>query len=127
ISALGDQWRNDGLDLLDKRGNLNLFEENLHLPGFDLRKIQDIIDQTEQMTARSFDFREVRNQRVLAAVGSILLKDLTIADDRIEWRAQLVTHISQKLALCLVGYLRELARLLELEIAQAKLRDVRVD
>src|SRR5271168_4373350 len=79
------------------------------------------------MAASSLDFLEVGNELLLAGVGCVLLENLAVADDRIERRAQFMTHICQELALGPVGDLGGFACLLEFDVLLFELGDVRVD
>jgi len=56
VAILGHQRRNDRLHLVDKRRNIDFLNEHVHLAGLDLREVENVIDQTQQMTAGSFDF-----------------------------------------------------------------------
>ena len=89
-----------------KRRNVDLLDEYFHLAGLDLGKVEDVIDQPQQMTAGTLDFLEVGDEVLLAAVGRVFLKDLAVADDGVERGAQFVAHIGQELALGPIGDFR---------------------
>ena len=90
-----------------------------HLPGLDLRQIQDAVDQVEQMLAGRLDPLQVRNRALIALVfGGFLLQQLAVENDGVQRRAQLVAHAGQELAL---GTRRRLGPLL----SDAQLADER--
>ena len=106
VAVFGHQGRYDRSHFVEKRRNVDLLNENFHLAGFNLREVEDVIDQAQQMTAGTFDFLEVGDKLLLAAVGRVFLKDLAVTNDRIERGAQFVTHIGQELALGPIGDFR---------------------
>ncbi len=81
----------------------------LHAPRLDLRQIEHVVDQREEVASRRVDLLEVRNQRVLPGLLRVLLEHLAVADDGVERCAQFVAHRGEKLALRLVGGLGRLA------------------
>ena len=83
-----------------------------HLAGFDLRKVQHIIDQRQQMFSGRLDFSEVLNILDLAGVPGLLLQHFAISDDGVERRPQLVAHICKK---CALGAIRFFGRVLCIE------------
>ena len=77
----------------------------LHLAGLDLRQIEHVVDQLQQVPGAGEDVAEVlpvlrRDRPDLAVVHQ-----LGEADDRVERRAQLVRHVGEELALEPVGLL----------------------
>ena len=66
----------------------------------DLGKIQNIIDQAEQMRTRSVNIRNILLiLRLSDGAIEFTRDDLRKSDDRIERRAQLVAHIGKELRL----------------------------
>ena len=89
--------RRRGLDDLADRERLR---GELHLPGLDLREIEHVVDQREQVLARGLDLRQVANERLESdLLLRLLLQHLAVADDRVERCAQLVAHVGKELAL----------------------------
>ena len=82
------------------------FGIDLHPLGFDLREVEDVVDQAEEMTGIRLDLAHVCEQALLAEILHLLLQHLGIADHRRERRAQLVAHIGQELAFRAVGFFR---------------------
>ena len=82
-----------------------------HGAGFDLRQIEDVADQVQQVGARAVDgageLDLTRRQVAVRVVAQLLAED----QDRVQRRAQLVRHVGQELGLVLRGQ-RELRRLL---------------
>ena len=82
----------------------------LHAPGFELREVQHVVDEPEQMPLAALDALEV-----LALLGGdraahAHLEQLRVAADGVERRAQLVAHHREELALGAVGRFRLAAR-----------------
>src|SRR5688572_11816202 len=71
--------------------------------GFDLREIQDVVDQGEQVRARRVDVlgkvRLLRGQVTARVLGKLLAQD----EDRVERCAELVRHVCEELRLVLAG------------------------
>ena len=77
----------------------------LDLAGFDLRQVEDVVDQREQVVAGVVDgARELHlflGEVAVAIVGEQRGED----QRRVERRAQLVAHVGQELALVMIGAL----------------------
>ena len=74
--------------------------------GLDLREVENLIDQRQQMAPRFDDVTDERGllfARSRRAVGGV--EQLAEADDRVQRRAQFVAHVRQELALRAVGAL----------------------
>ncbi len=82
-----------------------------HRARFDLRQIEDVADQVQQIGARAMDgareFDLTRRQVAVRIVAELLAED----QDRVQRRAQLVRHVRQELRLVLRGQ-RQFRRLL---------------
>ena len=87
-------------------------QEEVHLAGLDLRQVEDVVDERQQVLARGVDLLEVGGEVLLAQVFGLFLQHLAVADDGVQRRAQLVAHVGQELALGAVGGFR-LFRLLQ--------------
>ena len=94
--------------VLDQRRQRERFEVKLHAPRLDLRQVEDVVDQREQVAARAEHAIE-RLDVLLQRLG-ILPQHLGDADDGVERRAQLVAHVGEELRLVLAR-LCELAAL----------------
>src|ERR1039458_1184982 len=100
------QQRADGAyGVVNQRQHVEALNRQLHLSRFDLRKIEDIVDQAQQMLAGPPDFAEIRQQVLMPAIVGHLLQHLAITDDRIQRRAELMAHVRQEGALGAVGFL----------------------
>jgi hypothetical protein len=53
--------------------------------------------------ARSWDALEVKDRGLVGRAFGIFLEHLAVSDDDVQWRAKLMAHIRQELALCLAG------------------------
>ena len=81
-----------------------------HRAGFDLRQVEDVADQVEQVGAGAVDgageFDLLRRQIAVRVFGELLAED----QDAVERRAQLVRHVGEEFGLVLRGQ-RKLGRL----------------
>ena len=66
VRVLGDQGPDRRLHLRDERGDGEIFEEELHLAGLDLREIKDVVDQAQQVPAGAVDLLQIRHQMLVA-------------------------------------------------------------
>ena len=110
IAVLFRKRDDDRAHLFEQRNDLDIFEKNIHTARLDLRQIEDIVDQTEEVATRPLDLPQVGNEVVLSEMGHVLLKDFAVADDSVKRRAQLVAHIGEKLRLGAIRRFRSIAR-----------------
>ena len=105
--------RLDGVDhVLDHGRHVDGFQEKVHFAGLDLRDVEHVVDQAEQMLARAVDLLQVGDKMRLAQVLRVLLQHFAVTDDGVEGRAQLVAHVGEKGALGPIGFLGGGSRLL---------------
>ena len=114
VAVLLGQRNDERAHLFEQRHDLDVFEIDVHPAGLDLRQIENVVDQAEQMAAGAFDLLEVGNETFLAEIGRLFLQDLAVADDGVERRAQLVAHIGEELRLVLAGDFEFAALVLDL-------------
>ncbi len=81
------------------------------LAGLDLGKIQDVVDDTEQMLRGSADLAQLL---ALFGLQCGILQQVGQTNDRIHRRADLMAHIRQKRAFGDVGHFRRLHRVRQL-------------
>ena len=98
----------------------NDLEVKLHAPRLDLRQVEDVVDQREQVAARAEHAIE-RLEVLLRRLG-ILPQHLGDADDGVERRAQLVAHVGEELRLVLARLFELAAFVLDL-LEQAHVLD----
>src|SRR6476469_10685641 len=79
------------------------FKFQLQVSRLDLREIEDLIDQSKQMLAAVQDVCEKPGSLLLADLQRWINHHVGKADDRVQRRAQLVTHASNKLRLMAAG------------------------
>ncbi len=92
--------RTNGVDhFADQGAHVELFARHRHLAGFDLRQIENAVDQLEQVAAGEVDPLQVGDGRQLLFVFRLLLQQLAVEDDGVERRPQLVAHARQEVAL----------------------------
>ena len=79
--------------------------DDLDLARLELREIEDVVDQRQQVVARGRD--GLGELHLLGGQVAVLVVGQELGQDqrRVEWRAQLVAHVGEKLALDLVGAL----------------------
>ena len=78
-------------------------EDEIHLAGLDLRQIEDVVDQAEQMPPARQDVVQKADEARLDPAFELVPEDLREADNRVERGAQLMAHVGQELALRAVG------------------------
>ena len=110
ILILVGQRLDDRHYLLDQRWNVDRLDEDIHLASLDLRQVEDVVDQSQQVPAGAFDLLQVFDRRLVVLVGGVLLQNFAVADDRVERRAQLVRHVGEEARFGLVGDFGGIAR-----------------
>ena len=119
VAVLLHQRLDDRADLLDQPGEIDLLEIDVHAAGFDLRKIENAVDQSQQVLAGPLDLLQIADGRIVAAIGRVLDQNFAVADDGVERRAQLVAHIGEESGLRPRGGLGLGARLLRFVLGGA--------
>ena len=84
------------------------------LARLDLREIENVVDDAEQVLARTLDLQHVV---ALARRKVSLQRKMRQSNDRVHRRPDLVAHIGEEDALGFAGLERRLARLLELDLS----------
>ena len=87
----------------DGRREIEAGELQLHPPRLDLRQVQDVVDEREEMAARGEDVLDVLGLLVVELSEHALPEHLREADDRVERRAELVRHVGEELGLVAAG------------------------
>ena len=110
-------------DLVDR----DHLQPQLHLAGFNLRQVEDVVDQPQQMFAAGEDLIQepLPSAAVVLSVAGVD-HQLGETDDRVQWRSQFVAHVGQEHALVLVCLLDARIRLLQ-TLDQAHPIDRRAD
>ena len=91
----------------DRSLQLDALEAELHVAGFDLRQIQNVVDQPEQVMATTPDVVQKGPPLRLGDFCDIVVKhDFREADDCIERSSKLMAHAGQERGLVLVGKLQ---------------------
>ena len=78
------------------------------LSGFDLRQVEDVVDDAEQVMGRALDLAEAI---AAAPVAALAQQQFRQADDRVHRRADLMAHVGEEGALGAAGGLGLVARL----------------
>ena len=69
--------------LLKQSLNVYRLDEDIHLSGLDLRQVENVVDQSQQMPAGTFDLLQVVDRLFVVLIDGVLLQDLAVADDGI--------------------------------------------
>src|SRR5205814_10635810 len=91
----------DVYDALQEAREVQRQRVQLELAGLDLREVEDVVDQRQQVLPALLDGRQAAG--LLGREVAVPLQQLRIAEDRVERRAQLVAHAGQELALRAAG------------------------
>ena len=79
---------------------------NLDVPGFDLRQIEDVVDEIEQIVARRLDGAGELDLFVREIALRVVAQQLGQDQQRVERRAQLMGHVGQEVRLVAAGLLQ---------------------
>ena len=85
--------------LLADRSDLELFGAQLHLASLDLRQIENLVDQLQEVSAARQDVRDVVLLILAESARAGVEQEFGEPDDGVQGRAQLMRHVRQKLAL----------------------------
>ena len=91
--------------VLDQVRQEDRFEVDLHLARLDLRQIENLVDQLEQMAPRVADVTDVLVLSLVELAEHPIEQDIREADDRVQRRPQLVRHAGEELRLVPAGHL----------------------
>jgi hypothetical protein len=81
-------------------------EFEFHPPGLDLRKVQDVVDQGQEMLPRGMNILRILLCFSLSSPNIFSDSTSEKPDDGVQGRPQLVGHVRQELGLVLTGRLR---------------------
>ena len=124
VRLLVDERRHHRDHIVDQRPYLYGFEVEIHLAGFDLREVEDVVDESQEMLRRRVDLLKVRHVLVVAVVLGLFLHHFGVADDGVERRPKLMAHSGEELALGGVCGLGRHLRLLQLPLLAFPCGDV---
>ena len=110
VAVLRRHGADRGDYVVDQRRDGEGLDVHVHPAGFDLRQVQNVVDEFQQMVRRTQYALQRFELFCALQVARVLMQHLRQADDRIQWRAQLVRHIRQELRFQLAG-LRQLLTL----------------
>ena len=108
--VLGDRPERP-LDEVAHVGERDVADVDVHPPGLDLREVEDVVDQVEQVRARRVDRAGELDLLVAQVPLRVLAQQLREDQQRVERRPQLVRHVREELGL-VARRQRELLRLL---------------
>jgi len=87
------------LDELAEVAELHVGHVHVHASRFDLREVEDVVDQVEEIRARAVDRVRELDLLLREVAVRILLQQLREDEQRVERRAQLVRHVREELGL----------------------------
>ena len=96
VAAGRRERHNDRANLLDQRLQIDLFEIEVHLARLDLRQVENVVDQIEQMPSGIADLGKIGQELIEALILGHLLQHLAVPDHGIERRTQFVAHIGEE-------------------------------
>ena len=102
FDALGGRLQAEhGDDLIEKVAELHFVAAQVKPPGLDLRDIEQSVDQSGQMLGAAPHYPDGIESRLRD--GGIALEELRIAEDGVEWGAQLMAQADDMTAFCRAG------------------------
>ena len=104
---------------------MDVLEIDFELAGLNLGQVENVADKAQQMPAGVLDLVEVAGEVLQALLLGDLLQHLAIADNGIEWGAQLVAHVGKEHRFGAIGRVGFHRRLLKLRLALLEFADVR--
>ena len=107
LCLLGDDQRY----IIQQIGNIIISRNDLHLPGFNLGDIKDIIDNCQKITGCQTDIFNILSDLLADLLFQGKLRE---SDNGVHRRSDLMRHIGQEGRLCLIRILCILDRLLQL-------------
>ena len=108
LLQIDDHWQaflsrmidDHGADIFKHRGQREIRFLEHHLAGFDLGKVENVVDDRQQVGRRAFDLVQTVE---LAGCGFTVAQQVSQADDGVHRGADFVTHVGQERALGDVG------------------------
>jgi hypothetical protein len=105
---------NQRQSIIDSRREMEVRQLQFHPPGFDLREVQDVVDQGQQMLSGRVNVLQVFLLLLVQLPEHALGQHFGEPDDGVEGRPELVRHFGQDLGLLLAGDLELAALVLDL-------------
>ena len=127
VAVLVDQRRDGRLHVAEQLGHIEGFEEQLHPVGLDLRQVEDVVDEREEMAAGAGDLLQFRDEPVPLLVGRLLDQHLAVADDRVQRCTQLMAHRREEAAFGFVGRFGIALGPLQIGLSELEFGDVGID
>ena len=93
LSALAHQRHRIG----ERRSDIECRQVELHPARLDLRQVEDVVDESQQVLARRIDVVQVILLLLVHVAKELLLQHLGKTDDRVQRRAKLMRHVGEEL------------------------------
>jgi hypothetical protein len=103
VGVFPDQGVYGAHRVVDHSGHVKELQIRGHLAGFDLGEIEDVVDEGQEVLASGVNFPQVREEVRIVQLLGLLPQYLAIANDSVQGRTQLMTHIRQELTFSEVG------------------------
>ena len=88
------QWRDRLRDFFQEVSHIDLFDVEGHLPCFDFREVEDVIDDVKQVFSCHLNFLKIDDGLLkFWLFGMLFDEHFAVPDDGIHWGAKFVTHI----------------------------------
>src|SRR5437899_4772708 len=81
----------------ERRSDIECRQVELHPARLDLRQVEDVVDESQQVLARRIDVVQVIRLLLVHLAKEFLLQHLRKADDRVQRRAKLMRHVGEEL------------------------------
>ena len=112
-ALVGGELAEGPLHVLLEMRHRHVADLDRHRAGFDLRQVEDVVDQVEQVGARRVDRPGELDLLLVEIALRVVGQQLGQDEQRVERRSQLVAHVGQELGLVLGGERELLGFLLE--------------
>ena len=109
VAVLGCHRPDRRNHVVHQRADREALDVQVHSAGFDLREVEDVVDELEKMMRRAQDALEWLHLLGMLQLARILEQHLSHPDDRVQRRTQLVRHVRQELRLQLARFRQLLA------------------
>ena len=96
VAVAAEERLHFGDHLGDQRVDVHRLEDDLHPAGLDLRQVEDVVEQPQQVLARAPHPAEVVDHTRLPERLRVFGDDLGVPEDRVQRRAELVGHVGEE-------------------------------
>src|SRR5260370_20901969 len=98
-SSAKSSLSHQGQGILDRVGQIKLAQLKLHPAGLDLRQVEDVVDEGQQMPPGLENILQILRLLVIDVTEHLLGENFREPDDGVERVAELVAHVGKGLGL----------------------------